>query len=316
MAAQCQWTGPSKACNGAPAVYQSGRMSRLVPPLFLLLAACDSCGSCGGEDLRVEGDHPYVRCTAVEPQEREWDAGGLHFVLEDRTLTIEGEVPHVVAFALAPDASFDALPEAPLRIVLGGFARDEASSTRLLRALAEKGPTLLLPGGEDDTEVLDAALADLDAAALVDLRGIHRLRFGGHEWVPVPGAPDGRYARGANGCGYDAEDLAALDLAEAEEPRHLLSWAAPTAAGPLARGLDGVGVGTEALDALSERVGATGGIHGWPRREAAAVHAPPESESHVAVPVWGRIVEGPDGSWSRGGVAAVELEDGALHLAR
>lgn len=288
-------------------------MPRVLPSLLLFLAAC---GSCGGEELRVEGDHPYVRCLFVEPEEREWDSGGLRFSIEERALTIEGDVPRVVALAIAPGADLDELPEAPLRVVLGGFARDEASAERLLAGLAEAGPTLLLPGGEDDTEVLDEALSELDDDRLVDLRGVHLLRFGGHEWLPVPGAPDGRYARGDGGCGFSDEDLAALDPPDAAAPRHLLSWAAPSAAGPLARGLDGVAVGDDALDALGERLGTTGGIHGWPRRESAEEHSPAEGATHVAAPVWGRIVEGPDGSWSRGAAALVELAEGALRLAR
>lgn len=264
----------------------------------------------------MEGEHPYVRCLFGSPQEREWESGDLRFLVEGRTLTIEGEVPHVVAFALTPEAGLDELPEAPLRIALGGFARDERSAERLLGGLAQVGPTLLLPGGEDDTELLDAALSEVDDATLVDLRGIHLVRLGGHEWIPVPGAPGGRYARGDDGCGYSDEDLTALDLPEAEEPRHLLSWAAPTAAGPLAQGLDGVGVGTESLDVLAERLGASGGIHGWPRRESATDHSPADGATHVAAPVWGRVVVGPDGSWTTGGVASLGLEGGTLRLSR
>ncbi len=291
-------------------------MRWFLPSLFLLVAACDGCDGCGGEELRVEGDHPYARCLLVEPLERQRELGDLRLVLEERILTLEGEVPHVVAFALSPDATLDELPEAPLRIVLGGFARDDASAKRLLAALAAAGPTLLLPGGEDDTEVMDAALGEVDAEGLIDLRGVHLVRFGGHEWVPVPGAPDGRYARGDHGCGFADADLTAIDLPEATGPRHLLSWAAPASAGPLAQGLGGVAVGSEPLGALGQRLGATGGMHAWPRREAAAAHAPGDGAAHVSVPVWGRIVEGPDGSWSRGGVAALELEDGSLNLVR
>lgn len=288
-------------------------MLRIAPTLALSLAI--GCGSCG-EDLRVEGEHPYVRCLMVEPAEREWESGGLSFAVEDRTLRIGGEIPSVVAFAVAPGATLDELPDAPLRVVLGGFARDPASAQRLLSGLAELGPTLLLPGGEDDTAALDDALSELDAAALVDLRGIHRVVFGGHEWVPVPGAPGGRYARGANGCGFDADDLAAVAPGEPEGPRQLLSWAAPSAAGPLAQGLEGVGVGHDGLDALAERVSARGSLFAWPRRQEAARHAPEEGSAHVSVPVWGRIVESPDGSWSNGAVAVLELEEGALRLAR
>ncbi len=290
-------------------------MVRFAPVLVLLLAACDACGGCG-QELRVEGEHPYVRCVQVEPEEREWESGGLQFVLEDRELQVIGEVPSIVAFALTPDAELDELPEAPLQIVVGGFARDGASARRLLAALAEVGPTLLLPGGEDDNEVFDDALSEIDSPALVDLRGIHRVHLGGHEWVPIAGAPDGRYARGESACGFSAQDLTTVDLPEAEGPRHLLSWAAPTGAGPLAQGLEGVGVGTESLDTLAERVGAKGGLFAWPRREAASEHRPADGIVHVSVPVWGRIVEGPDGSWTTGGVATLQLEEAALHLAR
>lgn len=287
---------------------------RFVGPSLAFVFAV-GCGSCG-EELRVEGDHPYVRCVQVEPEESEWESGGLSFAVDGRELQITGEVPSAVAFALTPGAELGELPEAPLRIVLGGFARDAASAERLLTALAEKGPTLLLPGGEDDTAVMDDTLSEVDSLALVDLRGIHRVRFGGHEWVPVPGALDGRYARGDDACGFSADDLAKLDLPDPEAPRHLLTWAAPVGAGPLARGLEGVGVGQEALDTFAERVGAKGALFAWPRREVASDHALAEGVTHVAVPVWGRIVEGPDGSWTAGGVAVLELEEGALHLAR
>lgn len=288
-------------------------MRPVLPSLVLLLVV--GCGSCG-EELRVEGAHPYVRCLHVEPEEREWEAGSISFAVEDRTLQITGEIASVIAFALTPGADLAELPEAPLRLVIGGFARDEGSATELLTALAEAGPTLLLPGGEDDTGVLDDVLSELDSPALVDLRGIHRVRFGGHEWVPVPGAPEGRYAVGENGCGFSATDLEKVELADPEGPRHLLTWAAPTGAGPLSQGLEGVAVGSELLADLAERVDAKGGLFAWPRRELAAEHRPSEGVVHVFVPIWGRIVEGPDGSWSNGGVAALELEDGALHLAR
>ncbi|MAQ18630.1 MAG: hypothetical protein CMN30_28020 [Sandaracinus sp.] len=278
-------------------------------PFWFCLAAVAGCGSCD-ESLQVDGDHPHLRCVAGEAEPFEHGLGAGSATLDDDgVLTLEGLEPRLLAFSLSPGADLDTLPEAPLRVVLGGFARDEASAARLLGGLAAAGPTLLLPGGEDSSEVLDEALEAVDAEALIDLRGVRLVRFGGHEWVVVPGAPDGRYARGDDACGFVAADLEKLELADATGPRHLLAWAAPLGAGPVSRGLGDLEVGDASLGTLVERSGILGGLVAWPRQPRPVNHPVGES-SWVGVPAWGRVIEGPDGRWSRGGAALVNLADG------
>ena len=276
--------------------------------LPLMLALTSGCGSCS-ESLEAEGPHPHVRCLAMDADDFERTVGDLRFVLTGGVLTIEGSAQEWLAFAIAPRPSLEGLPEAPLRIVLGGFARDAASASATLRALAAAGPTLLLPGGEDDVDVLDEALEAVDDPALIDLRGIRLLRHAGHEWAVVPGAPGGRYGRGERACGFTPSDLEDLALPDPRGLRHLASWVAPANLGAVSAGLGAVDVGSIELGVFAQRVGAVGGVSSWPRQSTPTVHRAGEG-AWVGVPIWGRVVEAPDGRWSHGDTYRMELTGG------
>ena len=210
----------------------------------------------------------------------------------------------LLAFAVSPEpdafGTGTALPPARLRVVLGGFARDPDSAEATLRALAEQGPSLLLPGGEDSTAAMDEALARLESNSLVDLRGVSEVRYQGVSFVVVVGAPDGRYGRGDDACGFSANDLKQIAGRLSDAPqRALLSWAMPSASPDDKSG--------SALGELAESAGAQSGLYAWPRRN------PEPAGPWHGVPLWTRGVETSAGGWTLPG--ALRFEKLSLPLA-
>ncbi len=265
------------------------------PGLVLLacvawLAACgDSCAcdACGGATagLRVDGEHPFVRCLEMDPPAaRAWTVGALHLAIEGRTLTV-GAAPDAPDVAVvggpAPgpadlDAALAPVHADPptIVVVLGdlGDAREEIDAA--LVAFAGLGvPVLALPGGRDDASRWSDAFGALDDDArerVIDVAGIERVVVGASELLPVAGAPEGRYARTDEACGYRAADLVARAETLGHRPSHVtravLAWASP--AGGIAPGLEGADAGDPALARFVESVGATSGVFAWPREAA------------------------------------------------
>lgn len=239
----------------------------------------------------------------MEAEERTFEASGLRAEVSEHMADFgDGEV---VADVFAVDAEqitpamLRAEGDTELQIVLGGFAASESRAVDVLRMLSERAPTLLLMGGEDDVDVLDAALEELDDAPLLDLRGIRTLRVAGHGYVVVAGSPAGRYTSSERGCGFDEEDLETL--AEAGEGASLLSWAMPREAAGLDR-VAGVSAGDPWLARLRESTGLIGGLHAWPRE-----HAGEFSEGVGAAPILGRSLRLDDGSVLESGVLRVRM---------
>lgn len=227
--------------------------------IVALSQSCD-CGS----PSEVGGPTPYVRCHAQEVDPELFPEGMRY---EDETLTIS-EVSRLVVYAVNTQspASFTE-GEGALQIVLGGFAPTAEAAPGILEAIAARGPALLLPGGEDKLEVLDDVLDSSfpHRENLVDLRGVHRVAFGNHAFVTLPGAEAGRYAvEGA--CGFGEDDMEALGDAFVEGD-HLLSWMTPRREGadPLDQDVLGGHGGSGLLARFKAERDVQGSVSAWPR---------------------------------------------------
>jgi len=206
-----------------------------------------------------------VRCGEREPRTGSWSAGALRFEAEDRTLRVEG-LDRFVALTAVGVVGADVLPADLPVLVLGG-----ATTPGLLEALGSR-VAFLLPGGDDDAEAYDAMLSELDGDArdrVIDLAGVHELVTPHGRFVVLPGASEGRYARGEASCGFGASDVEAR-ASEREGATWLLAWAAPSTTGPhgVDRGLGGVRVGAQLVRDLAGSVGARGGIFAFPTTTA------------------------------------------------
>ena len=241
----------------------------------MLLVGCD----CAASSSRVDGPHPYVRCLALEAEAGPRVLGG---VVEGATLSLQN-VEKLEFFAVrASSLSWLAEQETDaLQVVLGGFAREEESAVALLRALAARGPALLILGGGDDVEVFREALDEVGEANLVSLLGIRRVDLGSTGMVVVHGAPGGRYARGDSACGYAPSDLGLL-RDDAEEGDLLVSWMLPAVEG-IDEGVIGHRVGDAALAEAAAASGLVGGVHAWPS-EPAGFQDPARKRFVVSVP--------------------------------
>ena len=281
--------------------------------MTLVLGACDCA-----ESPRVTGPHPYVRCALVDAPGREpLTRAGVTLASEGRTLRLETSVP-LLAYGAGPESA-EALEELPadrIHLVLGGFARSAAGAALFLERLAERAAFgLLLPGGEDEAAIWSEALEDAPAH-LVDLAPYRVLEVPGGRFAVVPGAPPA-YARGEASCGFGPDDLALAPAVAGEGHAWLLAWAAPRrrGAGAVDLGFGAVHAGDPDIAGLFERLGATGGVYGWPRTQAGRGASPageprapgtPTADLEVVVPLLGTPVERFDESI---------LPSGALELA-
>ncbi len=221
-------------------------MSRALILSFALLAACDGCGDAGAS---VDGETPYIRCMAGDaPEARQASVGGVQIAVEEGVASLSGtgETFRLGAFAGAGDepdvarSAVQALAALGVKfvIVLGGLGTTEDAAAANLRAIASaEVPALVVVGGADEASAVDDALRGLDGdarARLLDGRRLHAVVAGGQAFIPVSGAPEGRYARTEGACGFSTADLearaAALDGLGASR-RWLVSWAAPAAEG-------------------------------------------------------------------------------------
>ena len=252
------------------------------------------------------GATPYVRCLAGDaPDERAWSVGAARLAIEERVLSIAavGEGP-VVAFAGpgpsdAPlDAALEGVGEASpaLVLVLGAIGDEEPIAKRTLAALATLDvPVLVLAGGRDDATVWARAFESLEPEArdrVVDVTAIDRVVVGEREWLPIAGAPRGRYARTDTACGFSDDDLdaraEALGPAAEGRERTLLSWVGPAGFGLL--GLTNADAGDPALATFAERVGAPRGVFASPAVAAGGDRAV------LARPLVGPAIELADGT--------------------
>lgn len=263
----------------------------------LVLMLLSGCGGCGADE-RVEGPHPYVRCTLREPVVEASAVEGVELSLDGRILHVRG-LTAATAFAVG-EGSLAELPAGPV-VVLGGYARNEELAERVADALGQR-LALLLPGGEDDPEIIDDVF---DADNFVDLRGVHVLAFESWDWVVLPGAADGRYAFGDAACGYGDADIEALreTLDGRDRPRMWLSWNAPANVADL--GFEGVHVGDPRLDLAS------GGLFAFPGTTS-GLTAVEGLEHAVSVPRWGGFNERHDGTPVAPGVLDLQVLDEGL----
>jgi hypothetical protein len=186
-------------------------------------------------------------------------------------------------------------------VVLGDFGDTPEALMETLAALAAlERLVLLVPGGRDDAEALRDALSSLDEGHrrhLIDVSGLDRVMVGKTALIPVAGAPGGRYGRTDGACGFTASDLEAraerLGERQEGERRYLLSWACPS--GGVAVGLSGADAGDDALGSFFETIGASGGVHAWPREAAGRVVGDAPRRSEVVRRIAGPVAERDDG---------------------
>ena len=255
---------------------------RFLPVLLLSVSAlaCHPCDPVG--DLRVGGDSPYVRCAELPPPAAgSRSVGGVSFQVDGRELRFAPSPQHVAFLrGPAPHASDLAVgltalvgQGADVLFVLGGVGDDEAAAERTLRALAAtERPCFVLGGGRDEAATLSQAFEALgdDAKGVVDARGLRVVHMGTTSLMLLSGAPEGRYARTDDACGFGSDDLDALgDSVPDTGPRYLISWASP--ASDLALGFDGVQAGEPSLSEFIAGAHLLGSVSAWPAFRAGAV---------------------------------------------
>ncbi len=313
--------------------------------LLVLLAGCDRCGDENVPSrLRAEKPLPYVRCLAADPPPaRKWKLGRLGLELRERELTIEG-LPartRVAAFSGpafstgSPREAIGRMAEAKpdLALMLGGAGDRGADAARTLELLGElQSPTLVLAGGRDSWPRWLEALDSLDGKGrdrVIDITTLARVRLGARVLLPVAGAAEGRYAIGADACGFGKEDLqqrrSRLGPGK-EERRWLVSWETPGGknAGSPAHVLGGLDVGSVALADFARRTGVRGGLFGWPYvqvmrprdGEGRVVFDEPIADLSLSVPrIVGPAMERDDGSRKMPGFAMVVFSSSGAAVA-
>lgn len=288
--------------------------------LFLLLSGC-----CCGSGLTDDGPTPYVHCTRMEPPAaRDVTVGSAHVVVEGGTVRIETATPGI-AVARGPAGCGE--PIVPVLdliegtgagvVILVGDLGDGGGATEeglvaLVDALGQLHlPVLLLPGAHDGAErVRDLVPGD---GGLVDLMGVREVQIGALTLVPLPGAPDGRYAASDEACGFDESDVGAL--ASGSGTRLLLAWAGPATGDARSAGLDGLEAGSPLVTRALEVTGAAHGLYAWP---ATAISVPFDGSArstggatvaalHLTLPrLLGPALEGDDGARAPSGVVVIE----------
>jgi hypothetical protein len=309
---------------------------------YMLATGCDGWPS--GSGLHVQGATPYVRCLAAAPP-----ADGVKHVGSARIRSHEGEIrveglraPVTIAAFAGPGfsdppsaAELTALAAArpQLLMMLGGVGDTPAMARATLAAIATLPvPTLILAGGRDSREGIEAALRGLTGEAarrITDITAARAVRVGTDVFVPIGGAFDGHYALHDKACGYAESDLDARDsqLAADKSRRWLLAWQAPasTGAAAVARSEQGLDVGSAPLAEFAAKLDAAGGIFAWPhvqvlrpsaaggQRRAALGVAEPDLQ--LVVPrLSGPTLERDDGSRVAPGFALLRLDDKGMTL--
>lgn len=257
--------------------YRTGLVRSVFAILLCLVA---SCGACEKGGAAVSGAHPYVRCMAVEaPAPREGTAGRMRFAVEDRVLTLTPVRPSPTARIFAfrgAGANVANLERAlvgvkeqtpDLVLVLGELGDSAAHVLAHLSAFERIGaPVVVLASGADVAEALHDAWDDAEVTRVFDGRALRAVVVGEEVLVLVSGAPNGRYAATDAHCGFDEADIEAIEDDVPEGRRWLVSWAAPSGGGEHAvgRGFGGRDGGSREVAELARRLGAQGGIFGFP----------------------------------------------------
>jgi hypothetical protein len=292
--------------------------------VFVLAGTGCSSWGCGSVAPRADGPTPYARCAIAEPPHaRQFRTSSFEIRLAGRELVIAG-APEPIRLAAFRGAAPHRDPITPalravqttgahLALVLGGLGDDADGVLASVRALAELSiPVLIVAGGRDHPDHLAFALralaeeAETAAARIIDASALRRIRIGSVVWIPVPGAPGGRYSRSADTCGFGQDDLDAIaDALGApnSERRMLLSWSAPAGLA-VARGIEGVDAGSPLLAAFARRIGASGGLHAFPEAAAGRIR-----DGHAIVPpIAGPALPRADGSLAASGLLLLELD--------
>lgn len=290
---------------------------------WAILAALGFVACGGGDDVRVSGEHGYVRCLALEPPaSRTWSVGSLRLTLEGRSLRIEGLKPNAeLAVFTGPveEHAVRSLERPALALMMGELGASRAEAERSLETLMHlEVPVLFVAGGADTHEGLEA-FGRLEGAArdrLIDASRLRSIEIGKLELVPVAGAPEGRYASSESSCGFGDKDAsaiaAALGRVQEGRSRLLLSWAAP-AGDALSRGLMGAEAGSSMVAELVERIGAEGWIAAWPSGNAGETRTEPLRA--VVRPLGERWIERDDGTRAAPGATLFTVAENGHTLA-
>jgi hypothetical protein len=310
--------------------------------LALLCAVLCGCRGCLGDSaLSVKGEHPYVRCLAAKaPSSGSHEIGKARLRFEERELRIAGlSYPiRIAAFSgPGPGAPLGADGVAALKaqkpdlvFLLGDVGDDTATARATFAALGQLGVPVLVVAGGRDTRARIAEAAAGPERRIIDVTTVRAVRLARDTFVPVAGAPDGRYALNADACGYAKTDLQQLarELGEAPDSRHwLLAWHAPAghARAAVARTEEGLDLGSASLAELASHIAAPGGLFAWPHVQAmrpldAVTGAPlafgvPSANLALVVPrVSGSALERSDGSSVAPGFALLRLDGSGLAL--
>jgi hypothetical protein len=231
---------------------------------LVLLALLASCGS--PSELRVEGEHGFVRCHAEDPlPDRSWRRGPLSIARTGRQLRITGAPSNFRVAVVTNDGgrlshSQEALHGVHLVILLGGIG-DDAPTAGANAAFLDSlpAPVLFVAGGSDEHRIL-TPIFERDRDGVIDATRLRDITVGSTRLIPIAGAPEGRYARSNEACGVGAEDLELWPSSEAGPAPVALSWAAPS---PMP-GLLGVDAGSPLIRGIAARAGASRAIFAWP----------------------------------------------------
>jgi hypothetical protein len=257
--------------------YRTGLVRSVFAILVCSLAACGACEKGGAA---VSGSHPYVRCMAVDaPEPREGTAGRMRFGIDERVLTLTPVRPSATAriFAFrgagADIANLDRAlvgvkEQTPdLVLVLGELGDTDEHVLAHLSAFERIGaPVVVLASGADVAEALHDAWDDAEVTRVFDGRALRAVVIGEEVFVLVSGAPNGRYAATDAHCGFDEDDVEAIEGDVPDGRRWLVSWAAPSGGGEHAvgRGFGGRDAGSTEVAAIARSLGAKGGVFGFP----------------------------------------------------
>ncbi|MBK8172588.1 MAG: hypothetical protein IPK60_19930 [Sandaracinaceae bacterium] len=301
-----------------------------------LIAACSK----SSEDA---GPNTFAHCMSESTLGNTSAAiGAIRLVIDDGVLTISGaRTPIRIAAFSGPGAHGASIAASLSRVattaptvvfILGGLGDDIESAKRHIAALAAlRVPVLFVAGGRDESGVVDDAFESLSGDAeerVLDASRLHKIVIGDAVFIPIAGAPSGRYARSNDACGYAQSDLDKRDDAigrAGSEHRYLLSWAAPTSTAlrSAATGLEGKDAGDPMLARFAARVGASGGLFAWPV-ESAMLPTPGDSARvlsrgeasrafRMVVPPIGEVgTMREDGSRVAPGFALVQVAQGGL----
>lgn len=287
--------GEQPARRASPACYAPGVWRWGAIGLCLLAAGC-TCGGDGAE--RVEGPTPYRRCHLAEPRgAEERTIGPLTLRREERALTVEG-LPDGYRVAVGAGPAEEPPPEADLVFLIGGDPPE-----------LPDGPPVFVVAGPDHGRIEDEP-----EGRIIDATVLRVIRAGPVEWVPVAGAPEGRYAASEDPCGLGPDDVEEWGLDDPPEGklRALVSWAGPSD-DPATRGLLGEDAGSALIQRIMEETDAGSALFAWPRTSLGrGPTGEPGSLVTAIAPISGPWVVRADGARVRPGWTVVDVSPSGL----